>query len=98
MTSFTYLKTLPVDFLKIGGHLVKGVAEDPVYGSIIGAISQIGRTMGIQTIAKNVGPEPTLETLRALGVGFAQGLALRPPEPLTSPDGHVLAEKLQQSA
>jgi Amt family ammonium transporter len=98
VSSFTYLKTLPVDFLKIGGHIVRGVAEDPVYCSIVGAVDQIGRSMGISTIAKQVGSAPVLQKLRALGIGYAQGRALTPPVPLTDSDGRVMMRSLQHSA
>lgn len=98
VTSFTYLKSLPVDFLKIGGHFVRGVVEDPVYGSIVSAVNQIGRSMGISTIAKQVGSAPVLHKLRALGIGYAQGRALTPPVPLTDADGRVMMRSLQRSA
>jgi len=98
VTSFTYLKTLPVDFLKIGGHFVRGVVEDPIYGSIVAAVDQIGRSMGISTIAKQVGSASVLHKLRDLGIGYAQGRALVPPMPLTDASGHVMMEGLQRSA
>jgi diguanylate cyclase (GGDEF)-like protein/PAS domain S-box-containing protein len=98
VTSFTYLKTLPVDFLKIGGHFVRGVVEDPIYGSIVTAVNQIGQSMGISTIAKQVGSASVLHKLRALGIGYAQGRALVPPMPLTNADGHAVMEGLQRSA
>ena len=82
VTSFTYLKTLPVNFLKIGGHFVRGVVDDPMFGSIIGAVNQIGRSMGISTIAKQVGSAPVLNRLRAMGIGYAQGNAVTAPMPL----------------
>jgi diguanylate cyclase (GGDEF)-like protein/PAS domain S-box-containing protein len=86
MASFAYLKTLPVDFLKIGGHFVRGVAADPVYASIVGAVNQIGLSMGILTIAKEVGSAAVLDKLRTLGIGYAQGNALTPPLPLIDAD------------
>ena len=98
VTSFTYLKTLPVNYLKIGGPFIRGVAEDPVYGSIVGAVNQIGRSMGISTIAKQVGTEAVLHKLRALGIGYAQGRALTQPVPLTGSDGRVMMGTLQRSA
>ncbi len=98
VTSFTYLKTLPVDFVKIGGQFIWGVVDDPMYGSIVGAVNQIGRSMGISTIAKQVGSEPVLRKLRALGIGYAQGHALTAPVPLTDSDGRVVMGGLQRSA
>ena len=98
VTSFTYLKTLPVDFLKIGGHFVGGIVEDPIYGSIVTAVDRIGRSMGISTIAKQVGNRHVLHKLRALGIGYAQGCALTPPAPLTDSDGRLMMESRQRSA
>jgi len=43
--SFTHLKALPVDYVKIGGHYVRGVVNDPVYGALVSAVNQIGRIM-----------------------------------------------------
>src|SRR4029077_917865 len=54
LTSFAYLKSLPVDFVKIGGHYIRAVAEDPVYGTLVGAVNEIGGIMGIPTIAEEV--------------------------------------------
>ena len=98
LTSLTYLKTLPVDFLKIGGHLVGGIVDDPMHGSIVGAINLIGRSMGISTIAKQVDSEAVLQRLRALGIGYAQGRALASPAPLTDADGRVMLRSLPRSA
>lgn len=98
MASFVYLKTMPVDFLKIGGHFVGGVVDDPTYGSIVSAVHHIGRSMGISTIAKQVGSGRVLNRLRAMGIGYAQGRALTSPVPLTGPDGRVTLQSLQRSA
>jgi diguanylate cyclase (GGDEF)-like protein/PAS domain S-box-containing protein len=89
--SFAYLKALAVDFLKIGGHYVRGVIDDPVYGTIVSAVNQIGGLMGIATIAEEVDSEPILDQLRKLGVGYAQGHAVAVPEPLANTDGEVVA-------
>jgi diguanylate cyclase (GGDEF)-like protein/PAS domain S-box-containing protein len=98
VTSLTYLKTLPVDYLKIGGRFVREVAADPMYASIISAVDQIGRSMGMFTIAKHVGSEQSLERLRALGISYAQGHALTSPAPLTDGDGRVMMRDLLRSA
>lgn len=98
VTSFTYLRTLSVDYLKIGGRFVREVHADPMYGSIISAVDQVGRSMGIFTVAKQVGSEQALEKLRALGIGYAQGHALTPPAPLTDGDGRAMMQDLLRSA
>lgn len=95
ITSLTYLKTIPVDFLKIGGPLIGEIVEDRMYGSIVSAVNQIGRSMGIPTIAKQVGSENALRMLQTLGVGYAQGRAVTPPVPLTDVEGRLTLPTLQ---
>jgi len=89
LTSFTHLKALPVDYVKIGGHYVRGVVNDPVYGALVSAVNQIGRIMGVTTIAEEVESEPILQHLRDLGVEYAQGEAVEPPAPLVDEEGKV---------
>ncbi len=88
LSSFAHLKALAPDFVKIGGHYVRGV-EDPVYGTLVSTVNRIGRIMGITTIADEVETEPVLHALRALGVGYAQGQAVAPPTPLAGAEGEV---------
>jgi EAL domain-containing protein (putative c-di-GMP-specific phosphodiesterase class I) len=76
-----YLKTLPVDFLKIDGQFVENVTHDAVDRSMVEAISQVGRAMGIQTIAERVESPQTLAELGRLGIGFAQGFYISKPKP-----------------
>ncbi|MEN8259879.1 MAG: EAL domain-containing protein [Pseudomonadota bacterium] len=90
LSSFAYLKTLPVDFLKIDGHLVQGIEQDPVHLAMLRSINEIGHIMGMQTIAKSVESRPLVDALKALGVDFAQGYAIGPPVPL---EQIVAAEK-----
>jgi Amt family ammonium transporter len=89
LTSFAHLKALPVDYIKIGGHYVRGSVEDPVYGTVVSAVNQIGRIMGIATIAEEVENETILQTLQGIGVGYAQGHAVGPPVPLMDTEGNV---------
>ncbi len=81
MTSFYSLKRLPVDYLKIDGGFVTSMLDDPVDRAMVAAIVEIGRTMGLETIAEHVNLR-TLEALRDLGVGYAQGFELGEPRPL----------------
>jgi len=80
LSSFTYLKTLPVDYLKIDGQFVEGVTRDAIDRSMVEAISQIGRSMGIKTVAERVESPEVLAELARLGVGFAQGFYIAAPE------------------
>ncbi len=97
MDSFAHLKALLVDYVKIGGHYVRGVAEDPVYGTLVGTVNEIGRIMGLTTIAEEVESEPTLQKLRELGVAYAQGEAVAPSVPLTDAEGGVALPCVQRA-
>jgi diguanylate cyclase (GGDEF)-like protein/PAS domain S-box-containing protein len=79
LSSFMYLKTLPVDYLKIDGQFVENVTRDRVDRSMVEAISQVGKTMGIQTIAERVESAEVLAELGRLGVGCAQGFHIAKP-------------------
>jgi EAL domain-containing protein (putative c-di-GMP-specific phosphodiesterase class I) len=83
LSSFMYLKTLPVDYLKIDGQFVENVARDPVDRSVVEAISQVGRAMGIQTIAERVESAEVLRMLAHLGIGFAQGYHIAEPRSIS---------------
>jgi EAL domain-containing protein (putative c-di-GMP-specific phosphodiesterase class I) len=74
MSSFSYLKALPIDFLKIDGAFVRNIATDPVDRAVVEAIQRIGHVMGIQTIAESVENEEALQTLTAIGCDYAQGM------------------------
>ena len=85
LSSFAYLKNLPVDFLKIDGGFVKDAATDPIDRAMVEAIRQIGKIMKIQTIAEWVENEATLIVLKEIGVDFAQGFHIDKPHPIQLP-------------
>ena len=80
LSSFGYLRNLPVDYLKIDGLFVRNMGEDAINHSMVEAIHRVGHVMGIKTIAEFVENADTREALRALGVDYAQGFALHRPE------------------
>jgi EAL domain-containing protein (putative c-di-GMP-specific phosphodiesterase class I) len=82
MSSFAYLKNLPVNYLKIDGSYVRDLVRDPVDRSMVEAVNQIGHAMGMQTIAEFVEDQATLGALAVIGVDYAQGYAIARPEPL----------------
>ncbi len=79
LSSFMYLKTLPVDYLKIDGQFVENVTHDRIDRSMVEAISQVGKAMGIQTIAERVESPEVLAELGRLGIGYAQGFHIAEP-------------------
>ncbi|MES2537465.1 MAG: EAL domain-containing protein [Pseudomonadota bacterium] len=82
LSSFAYLKNLPVDYLKIDGSFVRDMAEDPIDAAMVQAISDIGHVMGIKTIAEWVENDTTLDMLRKFGVDYAQGYLISRPKPI----------------
>jgi EAL domain-containing protein (putative c-di-GMP-specific phosphodiesterase class I) len=81
--SFTYLKRLPVQYLKIDIDFVRNLARSPRDRSVVKAIVGLARDFGQQTIAEGVEDEATAEVLRDLGVTYAQGYLFGRPCPLT---------------
>ncbi|HET9106383.1 MAG TPA: EAL domain-containing protein [Steroidobacteraceae bacterium] len=82
LSSFMYLKTLPVDYLKIDGQFISHVADDPVDRSMVEAICKVGRTLGIETVAECVESQAVLNELERIGIDYAQGYFLAMPEPI----------------
>jgi len=83
LSSFTYLKNLPVDYLKIDGHFVIDMADDPIDQAMVSSINHIGHVMGIKTIAEYVENEAIIKTASDIGVDYLQGNGIAYPEPLT---------------
>ncbi len=81
LSSFAYLKTLPVDYLKIDGAFVKDILEDKIDEAMVEAIHKVGHVMALQTIAEFVENDAIAERLRQIGVNFAQGYGIARPEP-----------------
>ena len=84
LSSFMYLKNLPVDFLKIDGQFIQNVRADPIDHAMVVAITQIGRAMGIKTVAERVESVEVLQTLAAIGVEYAQGYLIAQPRSVES--------------
>jgi diguanylate cyclase (GGDEF)-like protein/PAS domain S-box-containing protein len=82
LSSFMYLKTLPVDYLKIDGQFISHVADDPVDRSMVEAICKVGKALGIETVAECVESQAVLDELGRIGIDYAQGYFLANPEPI----------------
>jgi EAL domain-containing protein (putative c-di-GMP-specific phosphodiesterase class I) len=81
MSSFGYLKNLPVDTIKIDGSFVRDIESDPMSRSIVEAICKIGHQRGLDVVAEWVADPGIVPLLRDLGVDYGQGFALHRPEP-----------------
>ena len=82
LSSFTYLKNLPVDYLKIDGHFIRNIMTDRIDQTMVNAITQVGNVMGIRTIAEHVESREVLDTLVSIGVEYAQGFFVAKPAPI----------------
>lgn len=76
LSSFGYLKSLPVDYLKIDGSFIRDIASNPVHRAMVEAIHKVGRVIGIQTIAEFVEDSETLGVINNIGIDYAQGYAV----------------------
>lgn len=83
LSSFSYLKKLPVDYLKIDGGIIKNISHNITDKAMVAAIQQIGRVMNIETIAKHVENAFTYNQLKDSGIDFAQGFYLDEPKDIT---------------
>ena len=98
LSSFGYLKHLPVNYLKIDGSFILEVTTDDISLSMVEAICKIGRTMGLQTIAEYVGDDETIEVLRRVGVDYVQGFHIGKPVPLVEITDRLQGESVEASA
>lgn len=81
VTSFGYLKKLNVDFLKLDGEFVSGIASNPIDLVSVKSFCEVATVLGIETIAEHVEDDKTLRLLDSLSVDFAQGFFIHRPEP-----------------
>ena len=82
MSSFAYLKNLPVDKIKIDGLFVRDILTDRIDCAMVEAINRIGHEMGIETVAEFVENDQILQKLQVIGVDYAQGYGIHVPESL----------------
>ena len=73
LSSFSYLKNLPVDYLKIDGSFIMDIVSDPIDRAMVEAIREVSRIMGVKTVAEWVENAEVAEALRRIGIDYAQG-------------------------
>ncbi|MHB8729804.1 MAG: putative bifunctional diguanylate cyclase/phosphodiesterase [Sulfuricaulis sp.] len=92
-SSFSYLKHLPVDFIKIDGSFVKNMAQNSMDETMVLSIIQIARSLGKQTVAEFVGDEKTIAMLKKSGIDYMQGYCVGLPSERLPADLRVLTGK-----
>ncbi len=86
LSSFSYLTSLPVDYLKIDGSFVVDIDKDPMHYAMVKSINEVGQVMGIKTIAEYAASDSIINCLKEIGVDHAQGYAVARPSPLLAID------------
>ncbi|VAW90828.1 diguanylate cyclase/phosphodiesterase (GGDEF & EAL domains) with PAS/PAC sensor(s) [hydrothermal vent metagenome] len=97
LSSFTYLKNIPVDFLKIDGSFVRNMLYDDMDAAFVAAINQLGHVANLKTIAEFVENEQTLERLKDIGVDYAQGYGIHLPESIDDEENQYLESLVKRS-
>lgn len=82
VSSYGYLKSLDVDYLKIDGSFVKNIASDEVSSAMVQSINQVGHTMNLKIIAEYVENDEIIDLLREMGVDYGQGYGIDRPGPI----------------
>jgi len=83
LSSFAYLKNLPVDYLKIDGGFIRGIVDNPIDCAMVESINHIGHVMEIKTIAEFVENDEIYKCVKDLGIDYAQGYNVAKPRPLS---------------
>ena len=93
--SFRFLKDMPVDYLKIDGDLIVSLSESRTAQLVVKALVDVARGTGAETIAVFASDDETLEMLRQLGVGYAQGHKVGQPRPIAEALSEVETQGLR---
>ncbi|GGW84363.1 hypothetical protein GCM10007391_17610 [Alteromonas halophila] len=83
-SSYTYLKNLPVDIVKIDGGFIRDMLSNRVDAAVVASITEVARAMGMETVGEFVESEAVMAELGKIGVDFAQGYSVAAPSPLAS--------------
>ncbi len=82
LSSFGYLRALPVDTLKIDGQFIRDIVDDRVDRAMVRSIHEVARVLGLETVAEFVENQATREVLDGIGVDYVQGHSIGPARPL----------------
>jgi len=95
LSSFSYLKNLPVDRLKIDSHFIRDIVEDEINSTMVMSINVVGHSMDLLTVAEGVEDMGILDSLRKIGIDYAQGYALSRPEPFAGQQHRDQSESVE---
>lgn len=96
LSSFSYLKTIPVDFLKIDGSFVQNMLENSIDYGIVSSCNQIAHAAGLETIAEFVEHDSVKQALAEIGIDFAQGFGIAKPIPLPKPLKRIMQKNVRK--
>ena len=97
LSSFAYLKSLPVDYLKIDGAFIEGIINDPFTEAIVKAINEVSQVRGLKTVAEFVENPEIIRCIKDIGVNYAQGYGISKPIPLIDELKRLKFEHLQKA-
>jgi diguanylate cyclase (GGDEF)-like protein/PAS domain S-box-containing protein len=83
LSSFSTLRTLPMDYLKIDGSFIKHLAADTVNKAMVAAMIELSRSLNFRVVAENVEDQSALDTVTGMGIDFVQGFIVGRPQPLS---------------
>jgi Amt family ammonium transporter len=83
VSSFSTLRTLPIDYLKIDGSFIRNLAVDSVNQAMVAAMIELSRSLNFRIVAEQVEDQSSLDTVRRMGIDFVQGFVIGRPLPLS---------------
>ncbi len=83
LSSFSTLKTLPMDYIKIDGSFIRNLAVDTVNQAMVGAMIELSRSLNFRIVAEQVEDQNSLDKVRQMGIDFVQGFIIGRPQPLS---------------
>jgi diguanylate cyclase (GGDEF)-like protein/PAS domain S-box-containing protein len=83
LSSFSTLRTLPMDYLKIDGSFIRNLAHDTVNQAMVAAMVELSRSLNFRIVAEQVEDQTSLDAARSMGIDFVQGFVIGRPQPLS---------------
>ena len=94
LSSFSTLRTLPMDYLKIDGSFINNLAGDSVNQAMVAAMIELSRSLNFRVVAEQVEDQQSLDTVTDMGIDFVQGFVVGRPQPLSVMPGRAHRRRL----